>query len=62
MIYLTTTISIAIFLGLTLAKFAYYISIPDIIILISMVIAFFLSGLAVADIVSEFINNLIEKK
>lgn len=26
-----------------------------------MVIAFFLSGLAVADFVSEFINNLIEK-
>ena len=60
MIYIAT-ISILIFLGLIVTKYAYYKPLPDKAFLISGIIALFFSACAVADFVSEFINNLIEK-
>lgn len=60
MIYIIAVISTIVFLGLIIAKFAYYVLIPNIIVWISMAIAFLFSTLAIADFVSEFISNLIK--
>jgi len=59
--YTIPLISIAIFFGLILTKYAFYILVPNIVFSISGAIAVVLSLYVLIDDIGDFIINLIKK-